>query len=319
MVLRVLVAVALLCSVARAGGEKRWAKGVSAKDQELALTLYNTANDLFEKGSYAAALTNYEAALKAWDHPGIHFNTAICLKSLERWVDAYEHIEQALIYKDEPLGMDLYKEGLALEAELKTKVGTIEVTSTTPGAVVMLDGKPLLDKPGTVKRNVLANEPHLLTAEKPNYETQTISLKDLKPNQVTKIALEMKLKSGGRTERRWARWKPWAVVGGGTAVGLGVGLGLVFHARDLFGKYDTDFAMQCGMGCPADTVDPNTAKLKTSGETYQTLGYSAFAVGGAVVVTGLVLVVMNQPRLVGGTVTPSIGKEQVGATVSFAW
>jgi hypothetical protein len=43
-------------------------------------------------------------------------------------------------------------------------------------------------------------------------------------------------------------------------------------------------------------------------------------VGGAVVVCGLILVVINQPRLVGGpTVSPSVGKESAGATVTFTW
>jgi len=323
MVVRVLCVLALLCGLASAQGDtKPWAKGVSKKDQELALTLYNTANDLYEKGSYTAALANYEAALKSWDHPGIHFNTAMCLKALERWVDVYEHIEKALVYKDAPLGKDLYKEGQALLVEAKGKVATLEIKLVTDGATVSLGGETVLTKVGTIKRTVLAQKPLALVAEKPGYEVDTRTIQ-LEPNAVTTIELVLKVKERGRTVRRMPRWVPWAVIGLGAAVG-GAGVFTALGAGDKFADYDKGVdtcGSEMGGGCAPGTPKYNDlVALKDDAESQQRLGHVIIGVGGAVVVGGLILVVINQPRLVGGpTVSPSVGKESAGATVTFTW
>ena len=42
-----------------------------------------------------------------------------------------------------------------------------------------------------------------------------------------------------------------------------------------------------------------------------------FALGGALAVTGVALVLLDQPRLV--TVTPIAGREQVGLVISGRW
>lgn len=319
MVLRGLVALALLCSAARAD-DKPWAAGVSADDQQQALKLYERANGLFERGSYTDALSAYQTALGYWDHPSIHYNTAVCLMSLERWVDAYEHMQKALSYGEAPLGKDLHAEGLvAMEKKLKPRIGTLEVTLKTPGAVVKLDGKTLLDAPGTMKRNVLAAEPHQLVAEKKLYETETRTIR-LEPGATTTLVLEMTLATRGKLQRRWARWKPWAVVAAGGLVGV-VGLPLLFSARDEFKRYDTAFGGPAGCpdGCLATAEPAGVRSIKDGAELRQTLALSAFAVGGATIAAGIALVVLNQPRLVGATVTPAIGNDHVGASITTSW
>ena len=59
--------------------------------------------------------------------------------------------------------------------------------------------------------------------------------------------------------------------------------------------------------------------VRRRAEFRQNLGYGLVGVAGATLVTGLVLVVLNQPRLVGGTVSPTLGKEHAGATLTFSW
>lgn len=318
MVLRVLCVLALLCGLATAD-DKPWAKGVSKKDQELALTLYNTANDLYEKGSYTAALANYEAALKSWDHPGIHFNTAMCLKALERWVEVYEHMEKALVYQDAPLGKDLYKEGQALLDEAKGKVATLEIRLGTEGATVSLGGETVLTKVGTIKRTVLAKKPLALVAEKPGYEVDTRTIQ-LEPNAVTTIELVLKVKERGRTVRRMPRFVPWTVAGIGV-VAAGIGLYTTTQAKDMFATYDTEVNTTCTMGCTPGSSDyVRLEAQKQAAYDKQNRGYLIMGVGGAIFVSGLVLVVLNQPRLVGGpTVSPAVGKESAGATLTFHW
>jgi tetratricopeptide (TPR) repeat protein len=323
MALRVLCVLALLCGLASAQGDtKPWAKGVSKQDQELALTFYNTANDLYEKGSYTAALANYEAALKAWDHPGIHFNTAMCFKALDRWVEVYEHIQKALVYKDAPLGKDLYKEGQALLDEAKGKVATLEIRLKTEGATVTLGGDTVLTEPGTVQKIVPAKTSLPLVAKKTGYEEDSRMIQ-LEPNAVTTIELVLKVKERGRTVRRMPRWIPWAVLGLGVVAG-GAGVFTTLDAGDKFAAYDKGVdtcGTEVGGGCaPGTTKYNDLVALKDEAESQQRLGHVIIGVGGAVVVGGLILVVINQPRLVGGpTVSPAIGKESAGATVTFSW
>ncbi len=317
MALRVLVALALLCSVA-AADDKPWAAGVSAEKQQAALAKYGEANELFEKGNYLEALPVYEQALAAWDHPGIHYNAAVCLINLDRPVEAYEHLEKALAYGEAPLGKDLFTQGKTYMKALGKQVATLAVTLRTPGAVVMLDGRPLLDAPGSVTRRVLATEPHQIVAEKEHYETETRTV-TLEGGATTTLVLDMKLKQRGRTVRRWARWKPWAVVGASGAVGL-AGLATIVSAKGVFEDYDNRFAASCSGGCTlAMSEQLGLEDVRRSAEFRQNLGYGLVGVAGATLVTGLVLVVLNQPRLVGATVSPTLGKEQAGATLSFSW
>lgn len=321
MVLRVLVALALLCSVAVAqGGDKPWAAGVSETDQKAALAKYGEANELFEKGAYVEALPVYEQALASWKHPGIYFNAAVCLINLDRPVEAYDYLEKALAYGEAPLGRDLHTQGKSYMKALGAQVATLAITLKTPGAVVRLDGETLLDAPGTVTRRVLSSKKHEIVAEKNNYETETRTIQ-LDGGETTTLVLELKLKSRGRTVRRWARWKPWAVVGASGAIGL-AGLATIVSSKSMFEDYDTAFSDDpvCGDGCTVlEAEERGLEDTRRSAEFRQSLGYGIVGLAGATLATGLVLVVLNQPRLVGATVTPTIGKERAGATLSFSW
>lgn len=318
MVLRVLVALALLCGVAHGQG-KPWADGVAQSDQDEALKLYGDANELFEKGNYLEALPVYKQALARWDHPAIHYNAAVCLINLDRTVEAYEAMQKAMAYGEPPLGKELFRAGNNYLKMLTKQVATLTVTLKTPGAVVKLDGKLLLDKPGTTTQNVLADEPHQLVAEKdPSYETETQTIK-LEGGKTTTLVLEMKLKQRGTTVRRWQRWKPWAVVAASGAIAIVGGLALS-TVPGMFREYDQFVTMNCVAGCPPGLEPAGMAEEKRQAAvSRQNLSYGIFVASGATLAAGLVLVVLNQPRLVGGTLTPAIGKESAGATLSWSW
>lgn len=313
MVLRILVAVALLCSVARAD-DKPWAAGVSPPEQKVALAKYDQANELFEKGNYLDALPIYLDALAHWDHPGIEYNTVVCLINLDRIVEAWEHLQKAMAYGEAPLGHDLYKQGQTYQKMLGTQVATLKLTLKTKGGSVQIDGKPVLDDAGSATITLLAKE-HRLVADKPGYEPEIQTIV-LHPGEPSTLVLEMKLKSRGKTERRWASWKPWVVVGASGAIALTGGL-VARSSRAMFDQYDTEFARLCSEGCSA-TSDPASG-YKTRAEFRQNLGWGIVTAGGATLVAGLVLVVLNQPRLVGASVTPTIGTEHAGAMLSIAW
>jgi hypothetical protein len=271
MVLRVLVVVALLGGVARAD-DRPWAKGVPADRQADALKKYEAANGKFERGNYLEALADYVAALESWDpscagtngaacnaHPGIHYNTAVCLINLDRSVEAYDHLQKAMAYGEAPLGKDLWTQAKTYERMLNKQVGTLVVKLAEPGAVVMLDGKELALDPETrsVQRRLLATEEHLIVAKKDRYETTTQPIR-LDAGKTTTIVLELKLKTTGKLERRWKKWVPWAVITTGGVIAV-AGAPFLLAAKSGFDTYDEKFATACPDGCassdPALAVD----------------------------------------------------------------
>ena len=96
--------------------------------------------------------------------------------------------------------------------------------------------------------------------------------------------------------RRWAAWKPWTVVGSGVALGL-VGVPLFLSARDNFATYDAEIARLCPAGCDADQLPTTVIDARKRGELQHELAVGMFVAGGAVAATGIVLVIVNQPRL----------------------
>jgi tetratricopeptide (TPR) repeat protein len=322
MVLRLVAAVLLMGSVAYAQADKPWAAGVSASDQKAALDKYQSANGLFEDGKYREALPLYQDALALWDHPGIHFNAAVCLMNLERIVEAYEHFEKALAYGDAPLGKPLYNEGKNYLRLLKQQVGTLEIVCETncDGAEVSLDGKPLFVGPNKATRKVLSTEPHQIVATKPRFEIEQRTIQ-LEPDKTTTLVLELKLQQRGKLQRRWPRAVPWIVMSAGVVV-AGSGGFFLWRAKDGFEAYDRAFADDpiCRAGCLASDEPQYLVDQRQRAERQQTTSTGLFVAGGVTVAAGLVMVVLNQPRLVGGgEVKPTVGRDQAGATITWTW
>ena len=106
----------------------------------------------------------------------------------------------------------------------------------------------------------------------------------------------------------------------GVAVAV-VGAGFALAASSDFARYDKEasdnYQAWLGTDMSKPPVPPDPA-LHASGARDADLAYGAFVVGGAVAVTGFVLVLMNQPRL-GPVIAPSIGREHAGAVISVSW
>jgi hypothetical protein len=121
-----------------------------------------------------------------------------------------------------------------------------------------------------------------------------------------------------RTRTRWKTWKPWAVAGGGVAF---AGLGLLL---DLQASSDMDtYEAQVASLCADDGCQPG--ELSTSFESRALLenkiAIGMMAVGAAVVVTGVTMVIMNRPQayMPEGNrpmVTPTVTPGGAGVAVS---
>lgn len=309
---RLAVAIVLLAGTVHAD-DRPWAAGVSADAQQRALAAYNEANQLFDDGAYGKALARYQAALAIWDHPKIHYNTAVCLMNLDRTVEAYEQLEAALKYGPAPFEPAMFKQAQLYEKLLSGKVASLELELTQDGAQVSLDGKVVLDKPGATSMHVLAGEPHQLVAAKPSYETQTRAI-TLRPGETSTLVIELHLMPAARhVVRRWDRWKPWAVLATGGAIAIAGGV-LALDGHSKIGSYD-DAVNQMWTADMTHPPMPSQSIVdgKNTGVTETRIGIPALAVGGALAVAGVVMVLANSPRVV--TVAPALGKEQTGVTL----
>lgn len=286
----------LLAAPLRAEPERPWAAGVSAADQQSALALFEAGNVLFTESQYAAALVRYRDALKLWDHPAIRYNAAVSLINLDQPLGALEHLEAALTHGEAPLGPENHRQALLYKKLLVAQVAELEVTCTEPNAEVMLDGETLFRAPGRASRRLLPGA-HQLIARKSGFLTETRAL-DLPAGRLTRAEMKLQALSAlpMRTVRRWPGWQPWAVLGGGALVGL-AGAPFLASASSNFQTFDDEVARQCPTGCSEAELPPSARDARDRAEFQNGVAVTLFAVGGAGVVTGVVLLVLNQPRL----------------------
>lgn len=278
--------------------EAPWASGVSAADKARAVELFEEGNRFFERSQYAQALQRYRAAIEHWDHPAIRGNIAVSLINLDQPVDAYANIELALQYGEAPFEQSIYNQLITNRKLLLGQLGQLEVACDQADAEVTLDGKFLLRGPGTASEILQAGN-HQIVASKPGYLTVSEALV-LLPGKPTTIDIELVPLTDTRVfKRRWARWKPWAVIGGGAALAL-VGVPLQLAANNNIEQYEREIDVLCRQGCAEDELSESVRDLESRATIQSGVAISSFAIGGATVIAGVILVAMNQPRLVAG-------------------
>lgn len=298
-----------------------WEVGITPKQRARTNALLAAGNDLFVVDKkYDEALAKYRAALAIWDHPQIHFNITRAYIKLDKPVKAHDHVVAALRYGPDGLG-EYFEQATNYKQLLDKQVATLEVRCDQAGVTITVDGQPFLSCPGTKSAKVLAGS-HQIVGKKPGpYLTLTREL-EASSGKTTGVDIRVvTLDEATVTVRRWDRWKPWAVVGGGAAAG-GLGILLELRARSTRDEYAEALADNCSeTPCPADfrrdTLD--SAKLQHG------LAVSAMVLGGAAVVTGIAGVILNRPREVlpdeatepqGPRVVPAVSASGAGVSIS---
>ena len=311
--------VAAIVAVAAPAAANPWAQGVSQATQDEANAIFDEANRLFAEQAHAPAAEKYRAALALWDHPLIRFNLAVTLIRLDRPLEAADELERALRYGDAPFKKDLYQSALDYQALLKGRVGYVETTCDQAGANVLLDGKPWFTCPGTQKLRVMAGE-HALVGEREGYLTSSQRLFVGGGATVREKLQLVALEDAVILEYRYPRWVPYTVTAGGVAIGL-AGLATWISGRNAMDAFERDFATVCDRGCPKDLSDtPEQQELRSDrddAERRGTIGVSLMIGGGAVLVGGAVMVILNRPtrRLPKVEVAPTAG----GMAASTTW
>lgn len=289
-----LVVVLALPGVALAE-PRPWAEGVPAETQAKALRLFRLGNSLFEESKYSLALARYREALDAWDHPAIRFNAAVALIHLDQPLIAYEHLEAALRWGAAPFEAKTHEQAQIYRKLLAGQIAELEVTCGEPGAEVLLDGERLFIGPGKVRRRMPPG-PHQLAARKPGFATEATAL-NLEAGQLHREPLTLRPATATPVKlvRRWATWVPWSVLAAGAAVGL-IGVPVRINAQTQLNSFDADLARLCPSGCTESQIPRTVFAGQSSGNTENAVAIGLFAAGGALIVTGVVLVAMNAPR-----------------------
>jgi len=270
-----------------------WQAGVPAAERAHAQRLFGEANARFGDKEYPQALELYRQARAAWNHPSINYNMAVCLLELGQDVAAWEALTQALRFGQGPLSDHNYANAQRYQKLLEKSLAFVRVRVAEVQARVTLDGQALLVGPGEVSR-VLMPGSHQLVASKEGFLTRTQST--VVPAGVeTLIELVLEPVTEVVSVRRWPTAVPWAVVGGGVLLAVG-GVPLILGAANSYAEYDDYIDANCAAGCAPSALPGRVRDAKARGDAERGGAIAIFVLGGAAVVVGAVLVVMNQPK-----------------------
>ena len=276
--------------------DRPWARGVPEARQEEARRVFAEANRSMKDGLFGQAAVRYKEILVLWDHPGVHYNLGLAQLSLDQPIAAYDSFGQALRFGPSPLlGQEKYDQAQRYLEVLAKQLARIEVVCAEEGAAVTLDGQPLFTGPGRYEGMVRPGG-HQLVASKPGRIPATAQAV-LSPGERGRYELAPGVPESVQTERRWAVWKPWAAVGAGALVMAGAGW-LDQRSSQGFDSFDSDFDALCNIGCPEDEVPAAMQDRLERAALEQRAAQMTYAVGGAVLATGAVLVYLNRERLV---------------------
>lgn len=277
-----------------AGEGAPWNQGVDVDRRHAARKVFLEGNDLARKRFFATAAAKYRQAIELWPHPAFSYNLALAQLQLDQPIEAHASLQRAVEHGPGPLG-DRYEQARQQLARIESEIGTIEVTCVEPGARVMLDGKPVFTGPGTY-RGVVRPGAHQLVAIRrglaPVVEQLVIS-----PGEQGSVALVFEYPETEVTQkrRRWAAWKPYTMVAAGAALVL-TGAALDWHSTRMFDEYDRDYLEECPEGCMSDMELARFADRQTRAQSEQRLAVIGYAVGGAVLATGVVLSYVGRER-----------------------
>lgn len=271
------------------GEENVWSRGVPEEARRAADALFKEGNALLRESITISAAAKYREALAHWDHPNIHYNLALALMSLDQPVETLGHLVAAMRFGPAPLGPERFEHARNYRALLERQLVRVKIRCAVPGASVSLDGRPLFVGPGEQEALLRAGR-HTFVASKPGLVTNT-AVRTLEGGQAL-VDLELRsLEELTDFRRRWPVWQPWTLVAAGAVV-AGGGAALHTAALRKISWVDAQARTRCPDGCAAEPGD--LASARRQGATFQGLGYAAYGVGGAALVTGAVLVLLNR-------------------------
>jgi hypothetical protein len=191
----------------------------------------------YGRGDYAAALDKFTAAYKIFPSPKLWFNIGQANRDLGRPVEAVEAFDRFLRDAgDAP--PETLAEARRSAAELKTKLGQINVRCPTDGAEITIDGKPVGSAPlgemlwATPGRHQIAGQ---LDGFSPAIEDVVVELGQVTPVDIQPRPIDTSLKDGrwpdglgpGVPQERPVYRRGWFWIAAGVVVAIGAGIAII--------------------------------------------------------------------------------------------
>jgi len=271
-----------------------WSTGVSAADQAAAVKPFEEGNAFLKDSLFKLAADKYREALTHWDHPGIHFNLALALFSLDQPEQVYVHLQKATAYGEGPLDADKIERAKTYLTLLEQQLTPIVVKCDQPGTAIRMDGRVLFTAPGKYEAWVRSGE-HTWSASKPGYELTQRTLV-LKPKTPVTIQLQVyQAQELTTSKRRYSGWVPAIPMIAGAAL-LGGGIAMNFVARDTMQQFENELDSGCDISSMQPSCQPSNdaTDKKEQAEMFQIISIAGMATGGAAIATGLVLLSLNR-------------------------
>lgn len=271
-----------------------WSAGVTAADQAAAVKPFEEGNAFLKDSLFKLAADKYREALTHWDHPGIHFNLALALFSLDQPEQVYVHLQKAIAYGEGPLDADKIERAKTYLTLLEQQLTPLTVKCDQPGTAIRMDGRVLFTAPGKYEAWVRSGE-HTWSASKPGYELTQRTLV-LKPKTPATIQLQVyQAQELTTSKRRYSGWVAGVPLLVGGAL-LGGGIAMNFVARDTMAQFESELDDGCDISSTQPSCPPSTDSnnLKEQAEMFQIISIAGMATGGAAIATGLVLLSLNR-------------------------
>jgi tetratricopeptide (TPR) repeat protein len=275
--------------------KKAWFENTTEAQRKRAREIFLEGNRLIYVPAFAEAAQKYQEAIEIWENPAFYYNLAIAQINLLQPTAAYQSLQKSLRYGPTPLGQDKYERALEYMKSLEAQLARVRITCKQPDVEVSLDGRMLFVGPGTYEA-VVQPGAHQLVASKEGYLTESRQLVGT-PGQESQVDIRLRLAAQVQTARRFAVWKPWAVVAG-SAVLLGGAAYLDFKTSSEFDEFDTAFDSRCPVGCVDAQLPEQFTNQLSQARTQQDIALVTYAVGGALLATGAVLLYLNRERVI---------------------
>jgi tetratricopeptide (TPR) repeat protein len=283
------------------------------------------ADDLLAQGSrlyteeadYDGALQRFQESYRRRPSWKALSGMALVYQQQGRYVDAIDTYER-LIAEFGPTLTDAKLTSVRKHlAELEQRVGVLLLNIAQPNTVVYVDGHEVGHGPGEVRVRVLPG-PHTVVATLERHETMTRRV-EAQPGLAHPVDVRLGAERvkvvvrRPRLGRPLPTWLPWATMGSGALLGLAGG-GLHYWAQRDFDAFDAKVAREVQLGMPPGQVDES---LKRSGEMKQVNAIALYAVGGAAVATGLLMLLANQLPPSEGSARVVFGGTSIGVAFDF--
>jgi tetratricopeptide (TPR) repeat protein len=268
--------------------EPPWYQGVSEERRQKAKALFQEARELHRALILGEARDKYEEALKYWEHPQLRLYLGRALMRIGLPLLAYESLQRVMKWGPGALDPEEEKEALGALRELEQKhLGVISIRCDEPGAEVLLDGSLLFKGAGEGRRMILPGDHVISARKKGSYATvRSVAVTaGKKATVVIHLSVDTTL-----SQRRWAAWKPWALVGTGAALGA-LGGGLLALSSSDYDRTVEGLRQKCALTCPPDTSGAYSRIQVENG-----LAIGSLVVGGAALLGGSAMVILNLPQ-----------------------